>query len=469
MTEKRDVELGRTADIALRALEYDICDHCLGRLFARTGYGLTNEERGMAIRTYLAMEIESTNGDLDIDQSILEKLPTHARCESKETKIENEEKDDDGWINTDTPSFNSPWEKETEPGKCWICGDVFDHIDELSDLVIESSRGLDFETFQIGCRIDPHTTMKEQSLWQELEPSSPEPIKEELNRMIGKSFSYKAPDKIFERADPDVAFIIDPLYRTVSMQIKPLFVFGRYRKLVRGIPQTRWPCRSCRGKGCDSCGGTGRMYETSVEELIGTHGKEMLDSEDFKLHGMGREDVDVLSLGEGRPFIIEFSRPRIRKIDLDEFTKRVNENSSGKIEVHSLRNSTRKEVPRVKEGSSKKSYRATISSEGGFDEETLKYNISLLAQSPIRQRTPTRVAHRRADKVRTRKIYEISSKILENGSALIELTSDGGLYIKELLHGDDGRTEPSLCSLLEREIIVEKLDVTGVFYEDEGN
>ena len=32
-------------------LEYgDICDHCLGRLFAKNSFGLTNEERGRSLR-----------------------------------------------------------------------------------------------------------------------------------------------------------------------------------------------------------------------------------------------------------------------------------------------------------------------------------------------------------------------------------------------------------------------------------
>ena len=35
-------------------------------------------------------------------------------------------------------------------------------------------------------------------------------------------------------------------------------------------------------------------------------------------HGMGREDIDALCLGEGRPFVLELSEPRIRDIDLDE-------------------------------------------------------------------------------------------------------------------------------------------------------
>jgi Predicted pseudouridylate synthase len=37
--------------------KYPLCDHCLGRLFARLGFGLSNEERGRAIKDYLLMSI----------------------------------------------------------------------------------------------------------------------------------------------------------------------------------------------------------------------------------------------------------------------------------------------------------------------------------------------------------------------------------------------------------------------------
>ena len=36
---------------ALTAIEkYPLCDHCLGRLFARVGYALENYERGRALK-----------------------------------------------------------------------------------------------------------------------------------------------------------------------------------------------------------------------------------------------------------------------------------------------------------------------------------------------------------------------------------------------------------------------------------
>jgi tRNA pseudouridine synthase 10 len=70
----------------------------------------------------------------------------------------------------------------------------------------------------------------------------------------------------------------------------------------------------------------------------------------------------------------------------------------------------------------------------------------------IRQQTPTRVAHRRADKVRERRVRGarlLSSTARDGGlEAEAEIDTEAGLYVKELLTGDGDRTEPSLAGLL---------------------
>lgn len=208
------------------------------------------------------------------------------------------------------------------------------------------------------------------------------------------------------------------------------------------------------------------MYETSVEEIIGTPVMEALEGSDFKLHGMGREDIDVVTLGRGRPFVLEISSPRRRFLDLDALIEIIDRNGDGRVRVSDLASSSRGEVPSIKDGTSLKRYRARIVVEGDVDEEILKYNISLLAQSPINQRTPWRVSHRRADKIRVRRVHEASVTWEGNGSAIVDLLTDGGMYIKELLHGDEGRTVPSLASLLGLSIRVETLDVTDVLDEE---
>ena len=81
---------------------------------------------------------------------------------------------------------------------------------------------------------------------------------------------------------PDLMILIDGLTLRVSVDVRPVFLFGRYLKLERGIPQTRWPCRACRGRGdgCESCSETGLQYLDSVQDLIGEPLRIALDAED---------------------------------------------------------------------------------------------------------------------------------------------------------------------------------------------
>lgn len=85
----------------------------------------------------------------------------------------------------------------------------------------------------------------------------------------------------------------------------------------------------------------------------------------------------------------------------------------------------------------------------------------------IAQRTPERVAHRRADKIRKRKVMEtIDPEIEVVGDNLMvaefSLRCESGTYVKETVHGDSGRTQPSIASLIKAKCTVEWLDVADI-------
>ena len=80
----------------------------------------------------------------------------------------------------------------------------------------------------------------------------------------------------------------------------------------------------------------------------------------------------------------------------------------------------------------------------------------------IAQRTPTRVAHRRSDLVRSRRIVDARIVEASEGRYALELRAEAGTYIKEWAEGDGGRTEPSLAGLLGTPVKVEFLDVVEI-------
>lgn len=403
-------------DKAEKAIEKDLCDHCLGRLFAQLGHGTTNEKRGKSLKIVYAMK--------NSDEEDRMKIPE-------------------------------------EPETCSVCGNIFDELDKFSDIIIEEMDEIEFNTFLVGSRNDPEIYENEEQLWTELNLTTGESIKHELNREIGKLVLDKT-GKDVDLEKPDMKAIIDTRFDTVEVEIAPLFVYGRYKKLSREIPQTEWICKKCRGKGCEHCDFEGKMYPTSVEEIIGEELMEMIFGEDFTLHGMGREDIDAKMLGSGRPFVMEISNPLERDVDLDELKSRVNE--SDKVKIDDLRITDRDRVVEIKQGVVDKTYRVKVTFEEPIKRVKLKKVVEELRGAKISQRTPSRVSHRRADKVRKRIVKDIELESVDDDTASINLKCEAGTYVKEFIHGDEGRTEPSLSTELGLDCVVEELDVIDVDY-----
>jgi len=230
-----------------------------------------------------------------------------------------------------------------------------------------------------------------------------------------------------------------------------VYLESRYRKLERGLPQTIFYCPVCKGdrrraRMCKRCDGFGKLTKDSVQELIGRKAVPYLRGKLGKFHGAGREDIDVLMLGRGRPFVFEVVGARKPDADLIVLDEMIREKLAGRIELEPFVRVERSRVPFWKEGKFDKVYRADVGLEG---EVPADVGRELVGKSfDIVQRTPSRVVHRRADIERQRRVTVLDVGAFENGSFQIELRCMHGTYVKEWISGEDGRTEPSLASLL---------------------
>src|SRR5438552_3664789 len=178
------------------------------------------------------------------------------------------------------------------------------------------------------------------------------------------------------------------------------------------------------------------------------------------LHGMGREDVDARMLGRGRPFILEVKEPRRRRFDTVAAVERIN--ASGIVEVDGLVPSDGGAVVALKEDRAAKSYRVVVRTTPIVAEAKLKGALLVLVPEPIAQRTPGRVVHRRADTTRARRLLAAEVVGVEGDRAEIRVTAEAGTYIKEWVHGDGGRTRPSLSERLGVACEVLELDVLDI-------
>jgi tRNA pseudouridine synthase 10 len=402
-----------------------VCDACLGRPVADRSHGLTDAARGAALRTTLALA-------------------------------------------DDTP-YESP-----APADCWVCEGVCGRFDDLANRAVAAVGDAEFATYQVGTRVPPLVEENERLLREDagLDPEAGESLRAEVNREVGKRVGRLTDTTVdFER--PDVQFLLDLPDDAVEAQVNSAFVYGRYRKLERGIPQTRWPCRACDGTGrtgsgpCDDCDGTGLTYQRSVEQLVAPVVEDVMDGVDATFHGAGREDVDARMLGTGRPFVVEVAEPRRRTVDLDRLADDVNAFADGAVEVEGLRAAAHTMVERVKTLDASKRYRATVAFDADVSETALAEAVVGLDGATVAQYTPERVDHRRAAKTRERRVYGIEATLDGPREATVEVHGEGGLYVKELVSSDGGRTEPSLAGLLGVGCEVTALDVLAVEGEAE--
>ena len=396
------------------------CLSCLGRSVGLVGFGLDNRERGIEM-----INIIELSENININEDII--------CSSED---------------------------------CKICDGLIGEIDNFIDLACESISDYSLETFKIGTIVDKEILNLESEFADIFGLNLSESIKSQLNREIGIGVSQK--NNLLARLDnPDSTIIIDTRYDTISLEIKSIFVEGKYNKYDRTIPQTYWPCRKCKGKGCKSCNNTGQLYPDSVQSLVANPFMKVTKATENLFHGMGREDIDAAMLGSGRPFVLELRKPRNRDIDLNEMTAKINESNMSRIRVNNLEFVPRKRVAEIKNTVCDKSYRVDVSIPEDLTIESLKNGAQRLKEKLVKQRTPSRVAHRRADLIRPRLVESVNLLSFEQGMVELEIRAQHGTYIRELVSGDMGRTVPSFSSLVDGACKVEVLDVLNLHLEYE--
>jgi tRNA pseudouridine synthase 10 len=433
--------------------KYPLCDHCLGRQFALLGYSIENNDRGKALKLSLTLQASDLNAAENAEGVKRLKILTlnGFSREAQET----------------LKHLKKRIPKKDAATTCFLCENKFQLIEDLTQKAVDAVADYEYTTFLVGIELPVAVEEREDEFKASFNVSYGESIRHEFGRLLGKRIA-EATGKTAEYKKPDLAVIVNPFLEQVRVQVNPLFVAGRYRKLVRDIPQSKWFCSCCRGRGCEKCSGTGKMYPESVEELASKPLLEAAEGEKTSFHASGREDIDARMLGSGRPFVIEVSKPKKRFLDLKKVEAAVNADAVGKVEVSGLRFSSKDVVRRLKVGeSAQKEYRVLIDFESAVSEEDLRLLEEKLSGVLIKQQTPLRVLHRRADLVREKYIYEVKVKRVSLKRTEMKIRCQGGLYVKELVSGDEGRTTPSVSELLGNRAKPLKLDVLNVIVDDE--
>ncbi|CAM9476311.1 unnamed protein product [Sphacelaria rigidula] len=250
---------------------------------------------------------------------------------------------------------------------------------------------------------------------------------------------------------------VESILCDVAIRRQPLHLWGRYTKLSRVVPQTPWI----------------KGY-FSVQEAVSEPFQKFSGCVESFLHGAGREDVNVRMLGNGRPFSLELvdSRKSLDEIaaELPALQDAVNagtnrKNAGGAVMISGLRVAGPGELPsevqKVGEGK-RKHYRCIVWVSRKVGRVELEETLCGRPELVVQQSTPLRVLHRRTLMDRPRSIFNMCTVWINDHYFQLDLTTSAGTYVKEFVHGDLGRTVPSVGSLLNCRADILQLDVTNV-------
>ena len=253
--------------------EHDLCNNCLGRLFA--------PKLGITSNTRLGKKIKN----------ILEE-------EQSET--------------------------------CYICKNMMSKLDVHLTKMFEKATDYEFSSFLVGAILQPSVQDRDDLIRSKFKLRGTNSIKTDVTREIGKRFGRKTKTQV-NYQNPDIVFTIDFKKEEFELKSKPLFFSGRYTKNIRGIPQKQKPCKQCGGRGCQACKYHGISEFESVEGKIAKFLHEKFNAQHAKITWVGSEDEKSLVLGKGRPFFVKLTNPHKRKVMLE---KKI---PLGEITIHSLK------------------------------------------------------------------------------------------------------------------------------------
>lgn len=410
--------------------KYPLCDRCLGRQFSSLAPGAGNLERGRAIKLALLISAQALGRRRDL-LAVVQTLAVNGGLEPARRVLRGLGR-----------------RADTASRACYLCNGAMDALGRLAERVVEELKDLEYSSILVGCKLPVEVEEREDELKTRFKLRWGESVRFEVTREVSNAVRLLT-GKAIERRRPDVAVVVNPFTGVVDVTVNSVFFKGRYRKLVPGISQTR-------RRGGDPL--------SSVEGLLAAPLLEASGGGDVRFHGAGREDVDATMKGPGRPFVIEVLRPRRRSVDLRRVEEEVDRTARGRVEVLGLENAEKRDVDFVKSVGerARKVYRAMVEVEGGVSEEEVQRLGKTLSDADAVQRTPTRVVFRRGDRTRQKHLYAASFRRV--GPSLVEavLECEAGLYVKELVSGDEGRTRPSISEILGRKARCVELEVIDI-------
>ena len=343
--------------------------------------------------------------------------------------------------------------------KCYVCKNLFSNADLYVRMMQNASIGYEFSTFTVGAILKQSIIERDDRLRSKFHLRGVDGIKTAVTRELGKKFVKKTKKRI-DHLSPDITFTINFRTEQCNVKTKPTFLYGRYIKDKRGLPQKGESCKDCKGKGCIFCNNHGIVSFDSVEGKISQLLYEKFETKQVKFTWIGGEDKTSLVMGDGRPFFAKLLSPKKRNVRL------VKKSNLGEIMVHALRT-----IDVIPNGSIrfKSKIKMWVSTKDNISSKKLK-KLKQLVAVPIETVPIVREAldyfTGSTKKQHKREIHKLKYKKISLQSFTVEIEVDGGITIKRLVDGIPFlgfRIIPNITSLLGTQCSCEKFDVNQIY------
>ena len=234
--------------------KYDLCDHCLGRLFSKQLHLSSNRLLGKKLKK-----------------------------KSKSTQ------------------------------RCYICKNLFDNLDYFLNMMLDAVNLYSYSSFSVGAIIKPSIIDRDDIVRSKYKLKGIDGIKTDLTKELAKLFSKKT-KKTFAYLDPELVFTVNLKNESCDVRSKSLTLSGRYVKSIRNFSQKQKSCSNCSGKGCRICDFHGITEYDSIEGEISQFLFKKFGGTTVKFTWIGGEDKSSLILGTGRPFFAKIQNPHKRNL-----------------------------------------------------------------------------------------------------------------------------------------------------------
>ena len=326
--------------------------------------------------------------------------------------------------------------------KCYICKNIFDHLDTMLHNILEKSSNYNFQTYNLGIILKPSFLERDDYLKSKYKLKGIENVKFSIATELAKKISKRTNSEKITCA-PDLFIQVNFKDESCTLRTKPMFVYGRYNKKIRKLPQKQELCSKCNGIGCHNCNFKGIENIVSIEGKISNFFINKFNANQVKINWIGGEDQSSLVLGNGRPFFAKILNPKKRnrilrkRFDLDG----VNLSDLQKLSLQPKGNISFKSEVSI-----------TVDTKKPISSNQLK-KLKTLENTIINDIS-------RDKKNIEKQIYKINYKKLKKNSFILDLIVDGGMPIKSFIQNSD--VNPNVSELLENQCKCIKFDFKNI-------